>query len=97
MVTAVAPTNAAYAALSSALRVEPLPCAIGAEVTTVDLAFATHDPELMEGIRSLLLRHMVLSDFIPSQLNTVNIAAAPSGLAAQSLTFSATTPERPLP
>lgn len=44
-----------------------------------------------------VLRHMVLSDFIPGQLNTVNIAAAPSGLAAQSLTFSAATPERPLP
>ena len=42
------------------LRVEPLTCAIGAEVTNVDLAFASHDPELMEGIRSLLLRHKVL-------------------------------------
>jgi hypothetical protein len=39
-----------------------------------------------------VLRHMVLSDFIPGQLNTVNIAAAPSGLAAQSLTFSSSRP-----
>jgi len=60
MVTAVAPKNAARAVLSSALRVEPLTCSIGAEVTNVDLAFASHDPELMEGIRSLLLRHKVL-------------------------------------
>lgn len=44
-----------------------------------------------------VLRHMVLSDFIPGQLNTVNLATAPSGMAAQSLTFSAATPERPLP
>ncbi|WP_377701758.1 DUF6702 family protein [Pseudoduganella sp. UC29_71] len=39
-----------------------------------------------------VLRHVVLSDFIPGQLNTVNIAAAPSGLAAQSLTFSSSRP-----
>jgi hypothetical protein len=44
-----------------------------------------------------VLRHMVLSDFIPSQLNTVNLAATPSGPAAQSLTFSAAAPERRLP
>jgi len=44
-----------------------------------------------------VLRHMVLSDFIPGQLNTVNIAATPSGLAARSLTFSAATPERAVP
>ncbi|KQW96647.1 hypothetical protein ASC94_07360 [Massilia sp. Root418] len=44
-----------------------------------------------------VLRHMVLSDFIPGQLNTVNVAASPSGPAARSLTFSAATPERPLP
>ena len=44
-----------------------------------------------------VLRHMVLSDFIPSQLNTVNLSASPSGPAAQSLTFSAAVPERALP
>lgn len=44
-----------------------------------------------------VLRHAVLSDFVPSQLNTVNLSAAPSGLAASSLTFSAAATERPLP
>lgn len=44
-----------------------------------------------------VLHHAVLADFIPSQLNTVNLGATPSGPAAQSLTFSAATPERTLP
>jgi hypothetical protein len=44
-----------------------------------------------------VLHHAVLADFLPSQLNTVNLSAAPSGPAAQSLTFSAAAPERTLP
>ncbi|KQV86721.1 hypothetical protein ASD15_29285 [Massilia sp. Root351] len=44
-----------------------------------------------------VLRHLVLSDFIPGQLNTVNVAAAPSGPAARSLTFSAATAQQALP
>ncbi|CAN7703412.1 hypothetical protein LJR289_005715 [Pseudoduganella sp. LjRoot289] len=44
-----------------------------------------------------VLHHAVLADFIPSQRNTVNLGATPSGPAAQSLEFSAATPERALP
>ena len=44
-----------------------------------------------------VLHHAVLADFIPAQLNTVNVSATPTGPAAQSLTFTAATPERALP
>jgi hypothetical protein len=44
-----------------------------------------------------VLHDAVLADFIPSQLNTVNVSAAPSGPAAQSLTFTRAAPEHPLP
>lgn len=44
-----------------------------------------------------VLHHAVLADFIPSQLNTVNLGATPSGRATQSLMFTAATQERALP
>jgi len=48
------------AALSDSIQVEPLTCAIGAELTNVNLGLAARTPELMTEIRALLLRHRVL-------------------------------------
>jgi taurine dioxygenase len=45
---------------SRTLRVEPLTCAIGAELHDVDLADAVHDDALFARIRALLLVHKVL-------------------------------------
>ena len=42
------------------MRIEPLTCAIGAELIDVDLADAVHDDDLFEEIRAALLRHKVL-------------------------------------
>jgi taurine dioxygenase len=47
-------------ALSSSIRVEPLTCAIGAELSNVNLGIASRDPGLVAEIRALLLRHRVL-------------------------------------
>ena len=45
---------------SRTLRVRPLTCAIGAEITNVDLGVASRDSALMQEILELLLRHRVL-------------------------------------
>ena len=42
------------------LKIQPLTCAIGAEVGNVDLGAASRDTVLMHEIRGLLLRHKVL-------------------------------------
>jgi taurine dioxygenase len=42
------------------MRVEPLTCAIGAELSGVDLAAAIHDDGLFQELRALLVRHRVL-------------------------------------
>ena len=55
-----AATGAAPAILQKTLKVAPLTCSIGAEVSNVDLGAASRDPELMEAIRALLLTHKVL-------------------------------------
>ena len=47
-------------ALSASIRVEPLTCAIGAELSNVNLGIASRDPGLVAEIRALLLRHRVL-------------------------------------
>ena len=57
--------NAAAAAvrsgpLKASLKVEPLTCAIGAELSNVSLADAARDDALFAEIRSLLLKHKVL-------------------------------------
>jgi taurine dioxygenase len=57
MSTAIRTTAAAS---STALEVEPLTCAIGAEVRNVHLGGAARDPGLMGEIKSLLLQHKVL-------------------------------------
>jgi taurine dioxygenase len=45
---------------SRSMRVEPLTCAIGAELHGLDLADAVHDDALFAEIRGLLLKHKVL-------------------------------------
>jgi taurine dioxygenase len=47
-------------ALSRSIKVEPLTCAIGAELSNVNLGAASRDPGLVAEIRALLLRHKVL-------------------------------------
>ncbi|MEJ5989903.1 TauD/TfdA family dioxygenase [Ramlibacter sp. PS3R-8] len=42
------------------MRVEPLTCAIGAELGNVDLGAASRDPVLVAEIRALLLQHKVV-------------------------------------
>jgi taurine dioxygenase len=42
------------------IHVEPLTCAIGAELSNVHLGEAAHTPEILAELRSLLLRHRVL-------------------------------------
>src|SRR5678815_3056285 len=55
-----APTVVAAGSLKSNIRVEPLTCAIGAELSNVSLGAASRDPELVAEIRSLLLKFRVL-------------------------------------
>ena len=58
---AAAPTAAAaIRSRSRTMRVEPMTCAIGAELHEVDLADAVHDDALFAEIRALLLEHKVL-------------------------------------
>jgi taurine dioxygenase len=45
---------------AQSLKVHPLTCAIGAEVSNVNLGAASRDQAVMEEIRALLLRHKVL-------------------------------------
>lgn len=54
------PDIAAPAICRAIPKVRPLTCAIGAEVTNVDLGAASRDPAFMQDIRTLLLRHKVL-------------------------------------
>src|SRR6478752_738193 len=55
-----APAVVAAGSLKSNIRVEPLTCAIGAELSNVSLGAASRDPELVAEIRSLLLKYRVL-------------------------------------
>src|SRR5688572_30918058 len=55
-----APAIVSASVLKHSIRVEPLTCAIGAELSNVDLGVAARTPELMTEIRALLLRHRVL-------------------------------------
>src|SRR5215468_788219 len=59
----VAPAAAAVvpaASLERSIRVEPLTCTIGAELSNVNLGAASRDPALVAEIRALLLKHKVL-------------------------------------
>jgi len=55
-----APAVVRSASLPDSIRVEPLTCAIGAELSNVDLGVASRSPELVTEIRALLLKHKVL-------------------------------------
>ena len=46
--------------LKTSIKVEPLTCAIGAELSNVDLGAASRDADLVAEIRQLLLKHRVL-------------------------------------
>jgi taurine dioxygenase len=58
--TAAAPGIVSPGSLRDSIRVEPLTCAIGAELSNVDLGVASREPALVAEIRSLLLRYRVL-------------------------------------
>jgi taurine dioxygenase len=60
MTLANAPAVVRAASLPDSIRVEPLTCAIGAELSNVHLGVASRDPALVAEIRALLLRHRVL-------------------------------------
>ncbi|WP_080745300.1 TauD/TfdA dioxygenase family protein [Cupriavidus necator] len=55
-----APAVVRATSLSSSIRVEPLTCTIGAELSNVHLGAAAEDDQQMAEIRSLLLKHRVL-------------------------------------
>ena len=55
-----APAHVRAGTLNDSIRVEPLTCTIGAELSNVDLGIAAEDDELVAEIRALLLRHRVL-------------------------------------
>jgi taurine dioxygenase len=57
---ASAPAVVHAATLADSIKVEPLTCTIGAELSNVDLSAASRDPALVAEIRSLLLKHKVL-------------------------------------
>jgi taurine dioxygenase len=54
------PARVATALSNAKLKVEPLTCSIGAEISNVDLGAASQDAALMADIRSLLLTYKVL-------------------------------------
>jgi taurine dioxygenase len=54
------PAAASAATLKTSIEVRPLTCAIGAELSNVDLGAASRDPALVAQIRALLLKHRVL-------------------------------------
>lgn len=58
--TAGAPAVVRAGSLPTSIKVEPLTCAIGAELGNVDLGIASRDPALVSEIRALLLRYKVL-------------------------------------
>ncbi|HTP70948.1 MAG TPA: TauD/TfdA family dioxygenase [Burkholderiaceae bacterium] len=60
LATAAAPAVVRSTSLPDSIGVEPLTCAIGAEVSGVHLGVASRSPELVAEIRALLLKHKVL-------------------------------------
>ena len=55
-----APARVSSTARLSAIRVEPLTCTIGAEISNVNIGEAARDADLMGEIRTLLLKHKVI-------------------------------------
>ena len=58
--TASAPALVRAGSLPDSIKVEPLTCAIGAELSNVNLGVASRAPELVAEIRALLLKYKVL-------------------------------------
>ena len=58
--TPTAPAVVSAAALQNSIRVEPLTCSIGAELSNINLGVASRDPALMAEINTLLLKYRVL-------------------------------------
>jgi taurine dioxygenase len=58
--TAEAPAVVSARSLKDTVKVEPLTCALGAELTNVNLGVASRDPALVAEIRRLLLHYRVL-------------------------------------
>jgi taurine dioxygenase len=58
--TATAPAVVRAGSLADSINVEPLTCAIGAELSNVNLGVASRDPALVSEIRRLLLQYKVL-------------------------------------
>jgi len=56
----VAPGVVSASSLKTSIKVEQLTCAIGAELSNVNLGVAARDPSLVAEIRALLLKHRVL-------------------------------------
>jgi taurine dioxygenase len=60
MHTATAPNFVRPGVLKASIKVEPLTCAIGAELSNVDLGAASRDADLVAEVRALLLKYRVL-------------------------------------
>ena len=60
MTATAKPAAPAVIRTHGSIRVEPLTCAIGAELANVDLGVASREPSLVAEIRALLLAHKVL-------------------------------------
>lgn len=60
MTVANAPAIVRAGSLPDSIKVEPLTCAIGAELINFDVGIASRTPELMAEVRKLLLKHRVL-------------------------------------
>jgi taurine dioxygenase len=58
--TTAAPAAPATIKSRGSIKVEPLTCTIGAELSNVDLGVASREPELVAQIRELLLKHKVV-------------------------------------
>jgi alpha-ketoglutarate-dependent taurine dioxygenase len=58
--TIATPAAPAHIATRGSIRVEPVTCSIGAELSNVNLGVASRDPGLIAEIRALLLKHKVL-------------------------------------
>lgn len=58
--TAAAPAVVRAESLQGSIKVEPLTCAIGAELVDVNLGVASRDAGMVAEIKALLLRHKVL-------------------------------------
>ena len=74
MTTATAPAVVRAASLPDSIKVEQLTCAIGAELSNVNLGVASRDRGLVAEIRALLLKHR--ADITVAEFERVAIESA---------------------